>query len=93
MTAPSRAELLEAIHQMIVASCEKPVDPASIQADETLFGPEARLALDSLDALQISMAVQKRFGLRLTDSKETRRILSCSGNLAQVLEAHLAAKL
>jgi acyl carrier protein len=92
MTVPSRAELLTVIHQMIVDACEKPVDPASIQEDETLFGPSARLALDSLDALQISMAVQKRFGLRLTDSKETRRILSCSGNLAQVLEAHLAAR-
>jgi acyl carrier protein len=38
------------------------------------------------------MAVQKRYGLRLTDSKETRRILSSSGNLAQVLEAHLAVR-
>ena len=92
MTPLTRAELLEAIHRMVVDSCEKPVDPASIREDEPLFGPGTRLALDSLDALQISMAIQKRFGLRLTDSKETRRILSCSGNLAQVLEAHLAAR-
>jgi len=80
--------LLLEIKQLIVDSCERPVDPASIQDDELLFGPDTRLALDSIDALQVSMAIQKRYGLRLTDSKETRRLLSCAGNLA----AHLAAR-
>jgi acyl carrier protein len=88
----SSATLLLELKQLIAASCERPVDPASIQDDELLFGPEARLALDSLDALQVSMAIQKRYGLRLTDSKETRRLLSCVANLAQVLETHLAAR-
>ena len=80
------------IKRLIVDSCERPVDPSSILDDEILFGPDARLALDSLDALQVSMAIQKRYGLRLTDSKETRRLLSCVGNLAKVLEAHLASR-
>jgi acyl carrier protein len=31
------------------------------------------------------MALQKRYGVRLTDSKETRRILACVGNLADHL--------
>jgi acyl carrier protein len=78
----SSATLLLELKQLIAASCERPVDPASIQDDELLFGPEARLALDSLDALQVSMAIQK----------ETRRLLSCVANLAQVLETHLAAR-
>ncbi|MDP2876644.1 MAG: phosphopantetheine-binding protein [Holophaga sp.] len=79
------------LKQLIVESCERPVEPGSITNEELLFGPDARLALDSLDALQLSMAIQKRYGLRLTDSKETRRILSSVGNMAQVLETHLAA--
>ncbi len=79
------------LKQLIVESCERPVEPGSITNEELLFGPEARLALDSLDALQLSMAIQKRYGLRLTDSKETRRILSSVGHMAQVLETHLAA--
>ena len=86
------ADLALELKHLVAESCERPVEPASIQDDELLFGPEARLALDSLDALQLSMAIQKRYGLRLTDSKETRRLLSCIGNLAQVLEAHLAAQ-
>jgi len=31
------------------------------------------------------MALQKRYRVRLVDSKETRRILSCVGNLADYL--------
>lgn len=80
------ALILELKH-LIVESCERQVDPASIRNDETLFGPDARLALDSLDALQVSMAIQKRYGLRLTDSKETRRLMSCVGNLASFIES------
>lgn len=86
---PSREILCLELKQLIVESCERPVEPASITDEELLFGPEAHLALDSLDALQLSMAIQKRYGLRLTDSKETRRILSSVGNLAQTLELHL----
>ena len=36
------------------------------------------------------MAIQKRYGLRLTDSKETRRVLSNVDNLATYLHAWLA---
>jgi acyl carrier protein len=75
------------LKRLIVEACERPVAPESIQDDELLFGPEARLALDSIDALQVSMAIQKRYGLRLVDSKETRRLLSCVANLASHLEA------
>ena len=60
---------------------------APLSPDEPIFGSETRLALDSLDALQVSMALLKRYRVRLVDSKETRRILSCVGNLADFLLA------
>ncbi|NMG49936.1 acyl carrier protein [Azoarcus communis] len=85
-------DLKHAIKILIVASCDKDCDPASITDDEPLFGPDAPLALDSLDALQVSMALQKQYGLRLTDSKETRRILSSVANLAEHLDAFLASR-
>ena len=43
------------------------------------------LDLDSLDALQISMAIQKRYGVRMPDSKETRRALASFATLAEHL--------
>lgn len=83
MTAELRLEL----KALIVEACDKDCAPESIGDDELLFGPEAPLQLDSLDALQISMAIKKRYGLRLPDSKDTRRILSSVANMAD----HLAA--
>ncbi len=77
---------------LIVEACDKDCDPASITDDEILFGLEAPLQLDSLDALQVSMAIKKQYGLRLPDSKETRRILSSVGNLAGHLEAWQAGR-
>ena len=86
------AELRLALKALIIEACDKDCDPASITDDELLFGPEAPLQLDSLDALQVSMAIKKQYGLRLPDSKETRRILSSIANLADHLESWLASR-
>lgn len=74
------ADLRLALKTLIVEACDRDCDPASITDDEILFGPEAPLHSDSLDALQVSMAIKKQYGLRLPDSKETRRILSSVAN-------------
>jgi len=88
MTADLRLEL----KALIVEACDKDCAPESISDDELLFGPEAPLQLDSLDALQISMAIKKRYGLRLPDSKDTRRILSSVANMADHLATWQAAR-
>lgn len=80
-----REALIAELSALILEATEKAPDGAAVSADEPIFGPDSRLKLDSLDALQVSMALQKRYGVRLTDSKETRRILSCVGNLADHL--------
>ena len=38
------------------------------------------------------MAIKKKYGLRLPDSKETRRILSSVANLAEHLDAWQAGR-
>jgi acyl carrier protein len=38
------------------------------------------------------MAIKKRYGLRLPDSKETRRILSSVANMAEHLDIWLATR-
>ena len=86
------AELRLALKALIIEACDKDCEPSAISDDELLFGPEAPLQLDSLDALQISMAIKKQYGLRLPDSKETRRILSSVANMAEHLEGWLAQR-
>ena len=80
-----REAMIAELSALILEATEKTLEGAALAADEPIFGSDTRLALDSLDALQLSMALQKRYGIRLTDSKETRRILSCVGNLADHL--------
>ena len=80
----TREALIAELTALILEASGKDLD-GPLAPEEPIFGADSRLALDSLDALQVSMALQKRYGVRLTDSKETRRILSCVGNLAQYL--------
>lgn len=72
---------------LILSAADKDEPSGGVTDDEVLFGPESRLLLDSLDALQISMEIQKRYGVRMPDSKETRRALSCIAHLAEYLSA------
>ena len=81
----TREALISELTALILEVTDKRLDGAPLAADEPIFGSQTRLALDSLDALQVSMALLKRYRLRLADSKETRRILSCVGNLADHL--------
>jgi acyl carrier protein len=87
MTAVDAAFLSE-LKAYILAAVDKSEPPGGLSDDEPWFGDESRLALDSLDALQISMAIQKKYGVRMPDSKETRRALVSLSALAQHLAAH-----
>ena len=75
---------------LILEAADKDEPDGGLRHDEVLFGPESRLQLDSVDALQISMALQKKYGVRMPDSKETRRALSSLACLAEYLAARRA---
>lgn len=85
-----RAELMAELPAVVLAAVERPEPDGGLSPTEPLFGPDARLDLDSLDALQLSMAIQKRYGVRMPDSKETRRALQSMEHLADHLLAHIA---
>ncbi|HWV16391.1 MAG TPA: phosphopantetheine-binding protein [Cellvibrio sp.] len=76
---------IEELKQLVLDAAEKNLSAAELEGDEVLFGPDSRLELDSIDALQISMAIQKRYGIRLNDSKETRRAMGSINLLAAYL--------
>lgn len=87
MTFRDEAAFRSELKAYILAAVDKSEPPGGLSDDEPWFGAESRLNLDSLDALQISLAIQKKYGVRMPDSKETRRALVSLGTLAQ----HLAA--
>ncbi len=56
-------------------------DPASIPDDAPLFG-DGGLGLDSLDALQLAMSIEERFGIRIPEGDEARPIFRSVSSLA-----------
>lgn len=86
MKGSQDAALKQRLKEMIVTECDKDVAPASIGDDEALFGPDTRLKLDSVDGLQVSMALQVNFGARITDPKQLLRIMRSINTLADHLQ-------
>ena len=74
------------LKKLIVDECDLTVDPGEIGDDEPLFGREAKIALDSIDALQISIALEKKYKVTITDSKETRRMMRSINTFADFIQ-------
>jgi acyl carrier protein len=81
--------LKQALKALIVKECDKDVAPEYIDDDEQLIG--GPLELDSLDALQISLAVKDRWGVRIEGGPDARKALASISALAQtILDARAA---
>ena len=78
--------LKQRLKALIVTECDKDVAPEAIADDEGLFGPDTRLGLDSVDGLQVSMALQLHYGARITDPKQLLRIMRSINTLADFLQ-------
>jgi acyl carrier protein len=70
---------------LIIQESGRDISPDEIGDKELLFGSDSKLALDSLDALQISMAIHHKYGKKLNDSKEAMRILVNIDTLADFI--------
>jgi len=63
------------------------VDPAGIDPDAPLFNDG--LGLDSIDALELALAISKQYGFQLrSDNDANRRIFSSLRALSAHVEAH-----
>ena len=78
------------IKELIISSLSlEDVTPDDIDASAPLF--VEGLGLDSIDALELGLALQKRYGVSLAaDSQETRRHFSSVRALAEFVSAQKA---
>lgn len=76
------------LKQMIIEVLDlEDVEVDEIIDDEPLF--VEGLGLDSIDALEIGLALQKRYGIKLkADSEETRQHFASVNALATLVESH-----
>lgn len=76
--------------QLLVESLNlEDVQPGQIEPEQPLFGSD--LGLDSIDALEIALAISKRYGFQLrSDSEDNRRIFANLRALSAHVEQHRA---
>ena len=67
------APALELELKKLIVQEKDEFDPAEIRDDEWLFGEQSRIQLDSLDALQVVVALQAHFGVRLQGDRMVRK--------------------
>ena len=77
----TKEELKGIIKQLLVTELDlRNKTPDSIADEEPLFG--GGLGLDSLDALQLAMAVEERFGVQVPDGEAARGVFASVSALA-----------
>jgi len=78
---------LEVKHLIIDVLQLEDITPDDIDSEAALFVDG--LGLDSIDALEIGVALQKRYGITLSaESQETRRHFASVRALASMIEAN-----
>ena len=78
------------IKSLIVETLMLQMTPAELADSQALFGPGS-LGLDSVDALQLVVMLDKNFGLKIADSNAAREILATVGSIIAAVEKHRAA--
>jgi acyl carrier protein len=83
------AALKQEIKRMMVQNLMLQVTAEEIGDQQNLFGPES-IGLDSVDALQLVVALDKTYGLKIPSPEVARQILQNVDTIAQALAEHLA---
>jgi acyl carrier protein len=82
------SELVREIKELIIECLDlEDTAPEDIKTEEALFG--TGLGLDSIDALELGLAIYKKYEIKLdSHSQKTQEIFSSVANLASYIESH-----
>ena len=72
---------------MLVDNLMLKISAAEIGDDQPLFGPGS-LGLDSVDALQMVVALEKNYGLKLSDAEAARKTMQTVNAIAAAVQEH-----
>ncbi len=85
------SELKRRIKEVLADELMLPDGPEKIGDDAPLFGPEG-LGLDSVDALQVVVALEKHFGLKVTDAEVAKTVLQSVNSISAAIQANTPAQ-
>jgi acyl carrier protein len=90
LASPQTAAEAELARLLVESLSLEGVDPAEIDPEARLFGDG--LGLDSIDALELALAISKQYGFQLrSDSDENRRIFASLRALSAHIQQHKTA--
>ena len=78
------------IKRLMVENLMLQITPEEIGDDQALFGPGG-LGLDSVDALQLVVGLDKKYGLKIPDPECARKVLQSVTTMAEAVAQHLAS--
>lgn len=77
-------ELIEKLKKQIIEELElEDIVEEDFNGDTALFGDG--LELDSIDALELTVMLEKKYGLKIEDSKKGRTVLASVRSMAQYI--------
>jgi acyl carrier protein len=79
-------QLKTRLKEMMVENLMLKISAAEIGDDQPLFGPNS-LGLDSVDALQLVVALDKNFGLKIPNPGEAKKVLQNINAMAAAVQA------
>ena len=88
MTDFSSAAFKRELKQLIIDECDKDLSPDDIGDDDALV--RGKLDLDSLDVLQICMAIKNRYGVRIEGSAAARKAMVSINTLSATIASERA---
>jgi len=83
---------LDDLRKLLVDNCMLRVAPEEIQMETTLFGPGS-LGLDSIDALQLTVGIEKSYGVAIKDPAAAKEAFQSVQTLQQWLTRQQESKL
>lgn len=83
---PTRQRLKE----LMISELMLDMSADDIGDDTPLFGP-AGIGLDSVDALQLVVMLEKHFGFKMADQEQAKRILQNVNTIAAAVDEQVAA--
>lgn len=80
-------DILKLKTQIIDALNLEELKPEDIKDDAPLFGPEG-LGLDSIDALELIVLLEKNYCIKLTDPSKAKNVLTSVRAIADYIESN-----
>jgi acyl carrier protein len=86
MTKEPSPELKLEIKKMIMETLNiTDVNPEDVDDEKPLFGSDNVLTLDSVDAIEIIMALQRNYGIRIADQSLARNVIRSVNSIAEFI--------